>query len=175
MAAARVSPQEAHRALSAGAAQLVDVREAVECAAERVEGALNLPLSRFDEFAATVDAARPVYLLCLSDGRASDAAGRLAAAGHARVFVVDGGLSAWAAAGLPVLRGTPRVWAMDRQVRFAAGCLVLAGFFLAWAVDRRFLALSALVGFALAFTAALGICPMALVLARMPWNRDCSR
>lgn len=171
MAVERVSPQEAHRAFSAGGAQLVDVREVVECDAERVEGALNLPLSRFGELAGQVDAARPVYLLCRSGGRAADAASRLAKLGHERVYVVEGGLSAWAASGEPTIKGTTRVWALDRQVRFVAGALVTTGFVLAWAVDPRFVALSALVGLALTVTAALDICPMAVVLGRMPWNR----
>lgn len=171
----RVSALEAHRAFSAGGVQLVDVREAVECEAERVEGALNLPLSRFADLAGQVRRDEPVYLLCRSGGRAADAAGRLLKAGHERVFVVDGGLSSWTATGHPVVRGVPRVWALDRQVRFVAGGLVTAGFILAWAVDTRFAALSAAVGLALAITAALDICPMAVVLGRMPWNRSCGR
>ncbi|UPT74689.1 MAG: rhodanese-like domain-containing protein [Elusimicrobiota bacterium] len=105
MAAQRVAPEEAHRALSAGGVQFVDVREVVECDAERVEGALNLPLSRFGELAGQVDPSRPVYLLCRSGSRAADAAARLAKLGHERVYIVDGGLSAWAAAGKPTIKG----------------------------------------------------------------------
>lgn len=172
--ATRVSPEQAHAALSAGGIQLVDVREVVECDAERVEGALNLPLSRFGELSGQLDPAKPVYLLCRSGSRAADAARRLLKAGHGSVFVVDGGLSAWTASGKPVVRGESSVWALDRQVRFAAGLLVTAGFLLAWLVDPRFLLLSAAVGVALWVTAALDICPMASVLGRMPWNRGCS-
>lgn len=175
MAAARVSPDEAHRAFAAGGVQLVDVREVVECDAERVEGALNLPLSRFGELAGQVDKSRPVYLLCRSGGRAADAASRLEKLGHQRVLVVDGGLAAWTASGKPTIKGETRVWALDRQARFAAGSLVTTGFVLAWAVDPRFLALSALVGLALSVTAALDICPMAVVLGRMPWNQGSCR
>ncbi|UPT74688.1 MAG: DUF2892 domain-containing protein [Elusimicrobiota bacterium] len=52
---------------------------------------------------------------------------------------------------------------------------MILGFVLAWAVDVRFLALSAAVGGALAVTAALDICPMAVLLGRMPWNRGSGR
>jgi rhodanese-related sulfurtransferase len=171
----RVSPEEAHRAFTAGGVQLVDVREVIECDAERVEGALNLPLSRFDELSKQVRRGEPVYLLCRSGGRAADAAKRLQGAGHERVLIVEGGLNAWAASGKPVVKGVPRAWAMDRQVRFVAGSLVTAGFLLAWLVDARFLVLSALVGVALAVTAALDVCPMATLLGRMPWNRGSCR
>jgi rhodanese-related sulfurtransferase len=169
----RVSAEEAHRAFAAGGVQLVDVREGSECDAERVEGALNAPLSRFDALAGAIDPARPVYLLCRSGARASDAASRLLARGHASVFVVEGGLSAWAASGLPVARGVSRVWAMERQVRFGAGSLVLLGVALGLAVDARWLGLSAFVGGGLVFSALTDTCGMAVVLGRMPWNRGC--
>lgn len=171
MAVERVSPLEAHRAFAAGGVQLVDVREVVESDAERVEGALNLPLSRFGELAGQVDPSKPAYLLCRSGSRAADAAERLRKLGHARVYVVDGGLSAWAASGAPTVKGTGRVWDLERQVRFVAGALVTLGFVLARLVDPRFVLLSAAVGLALTVTAAIGICPMAVVLGRMPWNR----
>jgi rhodanese-related sulfurtransferase len=175
MSVERVSPQEAHRAFAAGGVQLVDVREVVESDAERVEGALNLPLSRFGELAGQVDPSKPVYLLCRSGSRAADAAARLEKLGHRTVRVVDGGLSAWSASGAPTVKGTARVWALDRQVRFVAGSLVTLGFALAHFVDPRFVALSALVGLALAVTAALDICPMAVLLGRMPWNQGSCR
>lgn len=173
--AARVTPEEAHRAVEAGGAQLVDVREVSEHDAERVEGALNLPLSRFGDLMNQVDRARPVYLLCRSGGRAADAAGRLEKAGHGLVFIVDGGLAAWDAAGKPVVRGVARVWAMERQVRFCAGGIALTGSLLAWLHDPRWLALPAFVGGGLVFSALTDTCGMAAVLGRMPWNRGCRR
>lgn len=167
----RVSPGQAHAAFAAGGVQLVDVREGSEHDAERVEGALNLPLSRFDSLAGQVDATRPVYLLCRSGARAADAAARLLARGHKTVFVVEGGLAAWAAAGHPVAAGVSRVWAMERQVRFVAGSLVLAGVVLGLMHDRRWLGLSGFVGAGLVFSALTDTCTMAVVLGRMPWNR----
>ena len=47
-----IEPEAAHRAFEKGAAgQLVDVREVFEVDAVRIEGALNLPLSRLRELA----------------------------------------------------------------------------------------------------------------------------
>jgi hypothetical protein len=73
--------------------------------------------------------------------------------------------------GKPVVRGTSRVWSLERQARFAAGTLVLAGSVMGLAVDFRWLALPAFVGLGLVFSAATDTCGMALILARMPWNR----
>ncbi len=76
--------------------------------------------------------------------------------------------------GKPFVRGTSRVWSLERQVRFAAGGLVLSGASLAFVVDPRWLALPAFVGLGLVFSAATDTCGMALILARLPWNRGSS-
>jgi hypothetical protein len=52
-----------------------------------------------------------------------------------------------------------------------AGLLVTAGLALAWTVHPAFMLLSACVGLGLMFSAATDTCGMAMVLARMPWNR----
>lgn len=167
-----IEPGEAHRAVESGtAAQLVDVREVSETDALRIEGAMNMPLSRLERLAERLDRSRPVYLLCRSGSRAASAAGRLAALGHRDILVVRGGLDAWVATGHPVVHGTSRVWSLERQVRFTAGVLVAAGTAAGFALDPRWLAVPAFVGLGLAFSGATDTCGMALVLARMPWNR----
>lgn len=167
----RCTAREAGEALSVDAAcRLVDVREFAEYDAERVAGARLAPLSALDEGLGGVDPERPVYLMCRSGKRASQAAERLAARGFKDLRVIDGGLQAWAEAGLPVERGTGSVWSLERQVRFAAGLLVLAGLLLSLA-SPWFVLLSGFVGAGLAFSAVTDTCGMAMFLARMPWNR----
>lgn len=167
---AECTPQELAEALAAGGVA-VDVREPGEIAAERVPGVRAMPLSRFDEHGSGLDRARPVYVVCRSGTRARQAALRLAAAGHEDVRVVAGGILAWSAAGLPVERGASAVWAMERQVRLAAGALVLLGVAMGVFVHPALLALAGFVGAGLAFSAVTDSCGMAMVLARMPWNR----
>ena len=169
-----IEAAEAHRALESGAVQLVDVREVSEIQALRVEGALNLPLSRLGELAVHLDRNRPVFLLCRSGNRAASAAAQLRSLSYRDVLVIRGGLDAWMKSGKPVVRGTSRVWSLERQVRFAAGAFVLAGLILSLAVDFRWLALPAFVGLGLAFSALTDTCGMALILARMPWNQGCA-
>jgi rhodanese-related sulfurtransferase len=166
-----IEAEEAHRSAPSGAFQLVDVREASETESVRVEGALNLPLSRLRELAGKLDRTRPVCLLCRSGNRAASAAAQLSALGHRDILVVRGGLEAWMAADRPVVRGFSRVWSLERQVRFAAGLLVAAGTALGFAVHRAFFVVPAGVGLGLAFSAVTDTCGMALLLGRMPWNR----
>ncbi len=97
-----VSPQEVSRWLEAGEIVLVDVRETKEYDHEHISGALLLPLSSFEADVFPVLTGKPVVLHC-AIGKRSAAAGRmLIKAGHARVLHMDGGLTAWKAAGLGV-------------------------------------------------------------------------
>jgi hypothetical protein len=56
-------------------------------------------------------------------------------------------------------------------VRFAAGLLAFSGAALGFTVDPRWFHLSGFVGLGLMFAGATDICTMALILAKMPWNR----
>lgn len=161
---------------------VVDVRSAGEFAGSRVPGSVNLPV---DDLArgvalppALVDAstaggaggpAREVVLVCRSGRRAERAQGLLEAAGTGPVRVLTGGLQAYEAAGGAVERGTGP-WAMERQVRLAAGGLVLAGV-LASAVVPRATWFSAAIGGGLVVAAVTDTCAMGAALARLPWNR----
>lgn len=158
--------------LGGGSCHVIDVRESAEYATEYVAGTHLLPLSNFANHARTVPADRPVYVLCRSGNRAKQAALQLAQLGLQNIHVVEGGIQAWAAAGLPIERGQRQVWALDRQMRFLAGLLVVTGLTLAITVHPWFAALSGLIGAGLMFAALTDSCPMTMVLARMPWNQQ---
>jgi rhodanese-related sulfurtransferase len=93
--------------LQGGGAVLLDVREAEEWSAGHAPDAVHLPLARVSESAQRfVD--KQVLTVCRSGARSGRAAKTLAAAG-VDVRNVAGGMSAWTAAGLPVVRddGSP--------------------------------------------------------------------
>ncbi|HVR85154.1 MAG TPA: rhodanese-like domain-containing protein [Planctomycetota bacterium] len=167
-AVATISPEEVQARRAAGPVALIDVRTPAEFRSIHAEGATLVPLEQLDP--ASLGAGAPVYLICETGPRAFMAAERLKAAGRDDVIVVDGGTTRWAAAGLPVVRG-PKTWSMFRQVRLVAGILVLTGVALGWTVHPGFYGLAAFVGAGLVFSGITDFCGMALVLARMPWNR----
>lgn len=154
---------------------VIDVRTPAEFAALHATPARNLPLPDVTPPAlATLghaDATKPVYVLCQSGKRAESACARLTSAGFARAVVVMGGTEAWAAAGLPVVRGSGNAIGLERQVRIGAGALVVLGVLLARMVHPNFLWLSAFVGAGLVFAGVTGFCGMGLLLAKAPWNR----
>lgn len=58
-----------------------------------------------------------------------------------------------------------------RQAQLVAGGMALAGFVLGTLVSPWWHALSGVVGLGLIHAGLSGTCGMALLLARMPWNR----
>lgn len=83
-------------------AVLLDVREDDEWSAGHAPDAVHVPLARVGE-AASRFAGQQVLTVCRSGARSGRAAKTLAAAG-VDVRNVAGGMAAWAAAGLPVVR-----------------------------------------------------------------------
>ena len=167
------APAEAAALLSSGSGVLIDVRTPAEFREVHTEHAHSLPLA--DLQGRTVEELSrsnpgPVFLLCASGIRATKAAEQLRNAGIARISVIEGGIHAWEAAGLPVRRGRKTI-SIERQVRIGAGTLVLTGVIVGKTWQPGFLGLSAFVGAGLVFAGVSDICALAILLAKAPWNR----
>lgn len=162
---------------------VIDVRSAAEFAAAHLRGSYNVPLPLLAEHAqefaqrmGAVDGAAGlahggVVLVCQSGRRAGQAHGVLDAVGLQDAAVLDGGIAAALGSGLDVVRGSGP-WAMDRQVRMAAGTLVLTGLAVGRLVSPRGRLLSAAIGTGLTWSALSNTCGFAAILSRMPWNRS---
>ncbi len=97
-----ITPVELAAMLKDETAVLVDVREPDEFAAGHIQGAINLPLSRFAPEQLPVEPGKQVVLQCAGGKRSGMALERCAAAGAAVDTHLAGGIGAWKAAGLPV-------------------------------------------------------------------------
>ena len=162
-----LSPAEAHRMVDAGAS-LIDIRQPDEHARERIAGALNVPL---DQLSKDSTPGHVLIFHCRSGMRTAQAADTLADAAAGRdCYIVEGGISGWGNAGLPVetVRGAPIE--MQRQVMIAAGSLVLVATLMSMLASPGWIWLALLVGAGLVFAGISGFCGMAHVLAMMPWN-----
>jgi rhodanese-related sulfurtransferase len=96
-----VSPQEARRLAAEENVLLLDVREPSEWAAGHAAGATHMPLGalRPDQ----LPPGRVVVAVCRSGNRSGKAVAQLSTAGVAARNMA-GGMSAWSACGLPVVR-----------------------------------------------------------------------
>jgi len=150
-------------------ALLVDVRSASEFASGHVPGAINIPMDQIEVRLPDLGPNLPLVLVCQSDQRARMTAHLLAPC-RSHITVLEGGTKAWAQAGLPLVASVKTRWSLERQVRLGAGLLVLIGAVLALTVNSHWLFLSAFIGLGLSFSGITDICPMAIVLGRMPWN-----
>lgn len=151
---------------------VLDVRSAAEFDSMHIRGSYNVPLpllsEHADELAARLGAR--VVLVCQSGIRAEQARQRLGAAGIETAYVLTGGAPGYAAAGGDVVRGKER-WALERQVRLAAGSLVMLGLAGGRFVSPKVRILAAAIGAGLTFSAASNTCAMGSALSAMPWNK----
>lgn len=166
-----LSPKEAKALIDRGEAVLIDVREPMEHARERIEGARLIPLGTLCPDAIGDTGPCRVILHCNTGNRSGQGVKKLLEEHGMHVSHVEGGLAGWKQAGLPTVVNRKAPLPIMRQVQMVAGGLVLTGVALGALVSPWFYALSGFVGAGLFFAGATGWCGMAMLLARMPWNR----
>ena len=149
---------------------LIDVRTPAEYGSIHADGAVNHPMDslEIDEIPFSKD--QEIHVICQSGGRSMKVSQKLEAAGFTNVVNVEGGTSAWHAAGLLVDEGK-KVMSLERQVRIAAGSLVVIGAAVGQFVHPGGFGLSAFIGAGLVFAGVTDTCGMGMMIAKMPWNR----
>ena len=163
----KIQPKQLKDEMEQGGVTLIDVRTPAEFSEVHIEGSQLMPLDRLRAEEIKGDSC---VLVCRSGKRAAQAKEKLEAAGYANLRLLEGGVTAWEEAGLPVNRGKA-VLSLERQVRIAAGVLVLTGVILGTWVHAGFYGLAAFVGAGLTFAGITDWCGMAMLLAKAPWNQ----
>ena len=153
-----------------GRAELIDIRDAGERRRLRVPAARWMPLAGLDAGLKAEPHGAVGIFHCQSGRRTRQHADRLAAVGYPETYVLKGGIEAWRRAGGPVASDAGAIDIM-RQVQIVAGSLIVAGALAGAWVDPGFYWLSGLVGAGLLYAGLSGSCGMAMLLARLPFNR----
>ncbi|KKI44181.1 membrane protein [Obesumbacterium proteus] len=167
-----ISPQEAKRLIDQGAV-LIDIRDPGEYLREHIPNALSLPLTDITA-GKKLDGIKgqPVIFHCLSGGRTTQNANALMnAASPVPALMLAGGINAWKSAHLPTIEDKKHPLPIMRQVQIVSGTLILISVVLGYTIDSRLFLLSGLVGAGLLFAGVSGLCGMASLLLKMPWNR----
>lgn len=132
-----------------------------------LEPSVLLPLDEITRRRSELPRDRELVLVCRTGARARLAAAELAGF---RTRVLEGGIAAWQEAGHPVVEGKSHM-SLERQVRVAAGALACTGGALAVVVSPWFGLLPAFVGAGLVYAGITDRCGMAMLLAKLPYNR----
>ena len=100
----RITPEEAVHLLAHDDVDLVDVREPHEWAQGHIPGARLVPLATLlrDPHAACRSGRERAIFVCAHGIRSLTAAAAAAQRGCEKAFSLDGGVEAWAEAGLPI-------------------------------------------------------------------------
>lgn len=175
-----VSPAEVFKLIESNKPLfLVDVREPGEYRREHVAQAVLFPCSALEP-TKVVEAAqkKDIYVMCLSGGRSSGASKKIEEAVKASsgahtntVYNVTGGISSWRAANLPVVEDKKAPLPIIRQVHIIASSLVISGALLGRFFHPNFFFLPLFVGCGLMISGVTGFCGMALILAKLPYNK----
>lgn len=173
-----IAPAELCLLLAAGKPlELIDVRTPPEFTNAHVPGARLIPLNELNvhTYLEQHNLGQPLYVLCQAGARARKAIEQFEKCGCSDCVLVEGGTQAWIDAGLPVTRGVSHVLPIMRQVQIVVGTLSAIGAVLVLLISRWFAVIPLLLGCGLLFAGLTGTCGMALLLARMPWNRSQSQ
>ncbi len=159
--------------IRAGTVQVLDVRTGAEWRSGHIAGAVHMPLDvlQSGQMPAEITPDSTPVIVCQSGIRAAKAQHILRERG-VESEILEGGMNAWAAAALPQQQeaGGHGISLM-RQVQLIVGSMNLAGLSLALYYSPWWLLVPAFTSLGLLVAGATGTCGLALILARMPWNR----
>ena len=90
-----------------------------------------------------------------------------------KIINIEGGIQAWKEQGLPVISAETKSAGLSimRQVQIIVGFLVLASVFVGFSGVTNAFILAGIFGGALMFAGLTGWCGLAMLLAKMPWNK----
>lgn len=158
--------------LDKGEAVVVDVREPAEYEAESISGAMLLPLSTFSKATLPNYAGKKLVVHCRKGGRGGTACEKLLTEDqNLEIYNLEGGINAWVQAGHEVKTSGNFFLPLDCQVQLTIGTGVLASVVLGYSVHPGFFLLSVFFGLGLINAGLTGWCGMALLMAKMPWNK----
>ncbi len=151
--------------------KLLDVRSSLEFSQEHIKDSINVPLDslagRLDELSRS---AYTYIVLCRTGNRSPMAADMLVQSGMQGIKVMEGGITAWQRAKLPVIKGQGGI-SLERQVRVIAGCMVLSGIILSRMVHPGFIGISLFVAGGLIYAGLTDSCLMGMLLMKLPYNK----
>lgn len=150
---------------------LIDVREPAEFSTNHIQGATLLPLGKITS-SDLPQTEQKVVIYCQKGARGNSACVKVTDQDESvTVYNLMGGIEAWQNAGFDTQIGESSTLPLDRQVQLTIGGFVLLGSIATFAIDSAFIVIPALFGAGLLFSGATGKCNLAMIMAKLPWNK----
>ncbi len=160
-----------------GKAILIDVREPDEFKAEHIAYAMSVPLSSLEGGFETLDIppSKTILFQCLKGTRGQMACERIQGLGSCQnqILNIEGGIESWKEQGFPVIgsiTASPNL-SIFRQVQIIAGALIALLVFIGFMGATVSFFFAGIIGGALLLAGLTGWCGLAMILAKMPWNK----
>ncbi len=161
------------RWMESGEALVVDVREPAEHAAEKISGSKLVPLGTVSKSAVPYCDGKKLVIHCRSGKRSASACEKLLAEDpNLEVYNLEGGISAWSAAGHTVASSGKFFLPLDRQVQLTIGLMLITGSVLGMIFSPAWFLLTGFIGAGLTIAGLTGFCGLAMVMAKTPWNQN---
>jgi rhodanese-related sulfurtransferase len=165
----QISPLELNNLISDNKAIIIDVREPFEHFSCKIQNSILIPSSSFDE--AKIPApteGKSIVFHCKSGRRSAMVLNKVK---NKNYLNLDGGIDAWKNANLAVEQSEKKHLPLDRQVQLTIGLILILSFLCSYFIGVKFIFISLFIGLGLTFAALTGICGLAMIIAKAPWNK----
>jgi rhodanese-related sulfurtransferase len=151
---------------------VIDVREPAEHSAERIKKATLIPLGTINKNKLPETHGKKIVVHCRSGKRSASACMKLLGEDPSLdIYNLDGGISAWGAAGYEVASSGGFTLPLERQVKLGAGIMILTFSTLGYLYSPAWFFATGFVGAGLTVAGITGFCGLSRILAKMPWNQ----
>jgi hypothetical protein len=87
------------------------------------------------------------------------------------IYNLEGGINSWCSSGCGDSAKINNFLPLDRQVQLTIGILTVFFTLFSFLVNINFLILTIFIGLGLVIAGLTGFCPLANLIAKMPWNK----
>ena len=151
---------------------LIDVRQPAEHRSQKIDKAKLIPLDEICKEKLPEIGDKKLVIHCQGGKRSLSACQKLLNENLGiEIYNLEGGINSWCSSGCSGGEKKNNFLPLDRQVQLTIGLLVVISVFLSFFVSIKFLILTLIIGLGLIFASLSGICMLANLIAKMPWNR----
>ena len=151
---------------------LIDVRQPAEHRSQKINKSTLIPLDEICKEKLPEIGNKKLVIHCQGGKRSLSACQKLLNENLGiEIYNLEGGINSWCSSGCNLEAKSNNFLPLDRQVQLTIGILTIFSVLLGFFVNINFLILTLIIGLGLVFAGLTGICPLANLIAKMPWNR----